>query len=488
MTAPITLTPGQQAALDQLLDAVAQGKNTALHGPAGTGKTTLTGVLIQRLLDQGLAITVAAPTHKALAVLRSRVPAEVSTVTVASLLGLKPVQKGRWVQFIADYRQAEKRGQLRGIDALICDEASMISQQLGGELERLARSTGTVIICIGDPSQLSPVDPPPEPGEDEDQHRGVMAQLFLAPEVGPVVLTEVVRHQGPVLELATEIRQCTTRKEVDACWPSNDQADANSTIFTYDWPNPWLAAAKRVLCDPRWEQQPDTGRIVCWSNKAVDRITQQIRQAKLGEKLAAEGWQVGEIVANGDAIQDPGKPKARPLAPSSCEWRITSTHEWSLDKTIDTAEWFTPKRKERREFVIGCSLMVQRLQLTPLDASSGRSPIVVFTPRPGSTEWAEQLTALRGQITKMGPGKARNEAWAAWHELRSHLCDLRSAAVLTVHRAQGSTFKHVWVAGDLAFCNTDDAIALHYVALTRASKAVHLVRRTTPEPAGQIAA
>lgn len=111
MTSPAlsTLTPSQQVALDHLLAAVAAKTNTALHGPAGTGKTTLTGVLIQRLLEQGKTLTGAGPTHKAVRVLRSKVPDGVNCCTVASLLGLKPVAKGRFIQFIPDFKQAERR-------------------------------------------------------------------------------------------------------------------------------------------------------------------------------------------------------------------------------------------------------------------------------------------------------------------------------------------------------------------------------------------
>jgi late competence protein required for DNA uptake (superfamily II DNA/RNA helicase) len=130
---PLTLTAGQQQALDHLLNAVAAKTNTALHGPAGTGKTTLTGVLIERLLGQGRVLAVAAPTHKAVGVLRARVPDEVNCCTVASLLGLKPVARGRYIEFVADFKQAEKRGQLRGVDVLVVDESSMLSEQLGSD-------------------------------------------------------------------------------------------------------------------------------------------------------------------------------------------------------------------------------------------------------------------------------------------------------------------------------------------------------------------
>jgi len=156
--ADITLTPSQQQALVHLLDAVARRENTAVHGPAGTGKTTLTGVLIQGLLGQGRTVVVAAPTHKAVGVLRSKVPTGVICCTVASLLGLKPVAKGRFISFIADFKQAEKRGQLRGVNVLVVDESSMLSEQLGSELMKLAKSTGTTVICVGDAAQLPPVE------------------------------------------------------------------------------------------------------------------------------------------------------------------------------------------------------------------------------------------------------------------------------------------------------------------------------------------
>jgi len=403
------------------------------------------------------------------------VPEAVECRTVASLLGLKPVQRGRWIDFQPDFKQAEKRGQLKGFGVLVVDEGSQLPEALGAELVKLATTTGCVVVVVGDPGQLPPCSPPPAPGEDESSYLPVMAQCFINPPSGVARLTEVVRHQGPVLELATQIRQCTTKAEVDACWPTQDKRDASSKVFVYEWPNHWFHAAKQVLLDPRWAADPNSARIVCWTNRECARLTQELRTAKLGA-LANDGWRSGEILQNGDSIQQPGRSMAAPLAPSSCEWRVVDAEPYRLTLSLGDAKWHTPKTRAVREFEIGCDIAVQKLVLDPL-VPGRQQRIEVFAPIPGDPAWGERIAELRQLIAKIESGPARTKAWAKWHELKSHSCDLRSAAVLSVHRAQGSTFRHLWANVCLSWINTSEAVALNYTALTRASQAVHLLRR-----------
>lgn len=183
-------------------------------------------------------------------------------------------------------------------------------------------------------AQLPPVDPPPQPGESESEEaastRGRMSPWFLKPPGGAAVLTEVVRHQGPVLELATAIRQCTDRSDIEAAWPDASTGDRNSQVHSYDFPSQWLAAACRLICAPDWENEPDSARTVCWTNREIAALTARVRGKKYGA-AAAEGWQEGEIVGNGDAIQNPaGKAGSAPLAPSTCEWRVLAVETKQL--------------------------------------------------------------------------------------------------------------------------------------------------------------
>ena len=70
MTAPITPTPHQQAALDQIQAALSPRRPTLLCGYAGTGKTTLAHWLAGEL-NHPLFL---APTNRAAWVLRSKLP------------------------------------------------------------------------------------------------------------------------------------------------------------------------------------------------------------------------------------------------------------------------------------------------------------------------------------------------------------------------------------------------------------------------------
>jgi hypothetical protein len=63
--------------------------------------------------------------------------------------------------------------------------------------------------------------------------------------------------------------------------------------------------------------------------------------------------------------------------------------------------------------------------------------------------------------------------WAAVREYDKYFPIIYSASVMTVHKSQGSTFKHVFVDGDVNRCTSDYRNSLLYVAATRASKSVH---------------
>ena len=99
MTTPtLSLTPHQQAALDQCLEQLEAQGEALLCGPAGTGKTHLIGAL-----GQQKALLCMAPTNAAARVLRRKLPQEIPVSTIhAAAMQLNGQTHRPLIQFLDD--------------------------------------------------------------------------------------------------------------------------------------------------------------------------------------------------------------------------------------------------------------------------------------------------------------------------------------------------------------------------------------------------
>ncbi|MCL4485553.1 MAG: AAA family ATPase [Nitrospirae bacterium] len=152
---PDPLSPA--SSLSSLLDHT--GTSSAiLSGPAGSGKTTLTASFLREAASRGLSLAIAAPTHKALRVLRETLARKGSPAphllftTLHSLLGLRLSEN-------EDGSFSIKPGpgpDLSLFDWIIIDECSLVGKELLDSLER-ARGRARILF-VGDPYQLPPVE------------------------------------------------------------------------------------------------------------------------------------------------------------------------------------------------------------------------------------------------------------------------------------------------------------------------------------------
>ncbi|MBN1250467.1 MAG: ATP-dependent RecD-like DNA helicase [Anaerolineae bacterium] len=139
----IQLVEAQQAAIKMALTE----RVSVVTGGPGTGKSTITGSLIQLLQAQGRSVLLAAPTGRAAKRLSEAtgLPAK----TIHRLLEFKP---GAGTVFLKD------RDNPLDADLIIIDEASMIDILLANHLLK-AVEAGTHLLFVGDADQLPSVGP-----------------------------------------------------------------------------------------------------------------------------------------------------------------------------------------------------------------------------------------------------------------------------------------------------------------------------------------
>ena len=155
----ITLGEEQLQAIDNIKQFITDKSVTAfsLIGPAGTGKTTILKTLIKYLDDKSISYCLCSPTHKASLVL-SRTTGN-QAITLHKLLSLSPrldILKLDFKMLKFETRKSDLSIPYNGI--VICDEASMINDDLFKLLLEKCNPFKAKIIFVSDEKQLMPVN------------------------------------------------------------------------------------------------------------------------------------------------------------------------------------------------------------------------------------------------------------------------------------------------------------------------------------------
>ncbi|MEB3307533.1 MAG: ATP-dependent helicase [Cyanobacteriota bacterium] len=468
------LTTDQQTAAAAFLDwleAPEEGRPFVLSGYAGTGKTFLSMRLLAAADQNGLCWTVVAPTHKAVGVLRHNLdraglrPTWFPS-TIHRLLRLKLKREG-------DRERCEPSVQtdtaLENLGLVLIDEASMLDAPLLEITLRCAHSFRTRLVFVGDPAQLPPV------GES-------VSPVFALGRAARAELRHVVRHQGPVLRLATGIREQTLPCRRPPPLPPIRTNLGQVALLA---PPEWLAAAQEALRRSAETDNPDFARILCYTNRRLEHLVPIARRALHGEMADQLPVLPGEVLISRMAVMAPACREGEEQAEEP-DMVLGSNRELLVrdvtPERCDLAEFGLSQADLGNELLAG-SLAVPLIDTLVAEVQAGetRLSLRVQPPvgSPGRTALDAVLNQLRQQARQAGQEGRRSEGKALWRRfflIRDAFASLGPAAVLTVHRAQGSTFAEVFVDADV-FWPSDEQLRrqLAYVAVSRASQAVSLM-------------
>ena len=383
-----------------------------LRGYAGSGKSYLLSLLAK---EKGTTYFTA-PTNKATKVLSKFTKTEAKTIY--SLLGIR-------------MQQVEDKLQLEFSDTppyfprnsvIVIDESSMLGHELLRFIINTVKRTGCKILFVGDPAQLPPVGEP-----------RTLAWSVTTDKANKSFMKQVIRYDNQLLSLATKIRE--NLGNGDYYSPIEDDNDGGEGVFLYK-KRQWLDLLNEYTNPTMFN---DT-KIIAWRNKTVNAYNQWIRD-NLGFKNV---YEVGDIVL----IAEPVEKYGQIIATIDDEYTITNVGTSAVTIEVDSKE----------EYVNTYSLT--------LEDSEGDTILINI---PINMVTVQNILAYKASLAREAKGSERKELWKDFWDTKHKFHSVRYGYAITAHRAQGSTYKTVFVDQQdiMANSNKREALRCLYVACTR---------------------
>lgn len=414
---PIVFTEQQLKAISKLEDFVSstfpESWYFVFRGYAGTGKTTCMKKVAEIAKSEGLRIEYTAPTNKAAKVLRGVTG---KAVTTYAFLNLRVTKNGAAKEIA---RNKKERYNYSKIDVVVVDEASMVNKELFKYLKDGAEKFKYKVIFMGDPAQLPPVN--------EDDSPSLKGPLMVS-------LTKVMRHDNQILTFATQVRE-----QIELPNPrikllnDNDGDEGVWVLSSQDFKEMIFHAAKEG------EFNGETSKIIAWRNDRVKYYNDLARIAKYGSKAVPGYFLVGEMITVG----------------SLCMWGeepLMNTDDDGI--VVSVKECDHPIYQQFRTFEI---------EVQPVDTLVGGT-VKLYKIHPDSfEEYADHISWLADEAKKAP------KMWADFWEIQDYFHDVRYSYAVTAHKAQGSTYRDVYVDTQDIMMNRNDREAFRclYVASTR---------------------
>jgi len=462
----ITFNDEQYEGIKKIRTWLKWGENNTftLAGYAGTGKTTC----IKKILDEyRFDVVVSAPTHKAKKVIMGTT--DIEGKTLHSLLGLRPDVD--LDNFNPNYPQFDPIAQPTIIeyDLVIIDEASMINEDLYIMIHKTIEGCDTKVLFMGDPAQIPPV------GEKESVVFNQVTNEFHQ-------LTKIERQNetNPLALVYSELRNNLNKSSGGFKRDSLMNDIGEGVIFTEDT----MEFKNLILIKYRSEEfknNTEFAKVIAWKNTTVMGANKSIRNELFGK--GSDVVEVGDVLMGYRSVR--GSNGRYNIIENSEDYRVVAKTELS----------------ENKYGIMGWNVRLRE------DLPHGKSKFKnVFIVDVNKHDNLHRYAELHDEYKEIGLKREMVGSWGKYYAFRREnilmktinkfkggtvrnkketiVKDMDYGMAITAHKAQGSTYTHVFVMENDMDENwsVKERNQLKYTSLTRpTTSAVVLINHEDDE-------
>ena len=450
--------------------------NHVLIGAAGTGKTSITKVIINMIQAKHPyhIIAAGAYTHSAAKNL-SKLTGD-SASTLHSLLGLRlNFDIDNFKISDLDFQKAADSVELRGGGLLIVDECSMVNEDLTQALIDLAVSENSKILFIGDDKQLKPVN----------ENRIAMPFRFGESKTSKLTIVERQTGANPLLKQLDAAREAQDDKTKLGVSFKTDFDSFGNGVVTVPYKNPYVLNLidhmVSLLQSEEAKTNPYLIRALAYRNLTVDNLNTAIRK-RMG---------YGVTLEEGEPIKFyEGTSKFS----NSTEARVSKvSDEYEVD-VIELLNDKTQIKFRSTKYPNGLSIKVNDVVVQDFEDETYKEKYITVSDESQKDAIATILDEYHKSFIKLASSNPTNRG-SIWREYYKGIGSIattydlklgsstvkkatfKPAYASTVHKAQGATYTNVLVNQyDINTARDEmDRKQLTYVAMSRPTKAAFVI-------------
>lgn len=409
-----------------------------IHGPAGSGKTTLADKLVKVLNERGINFLVCAHTHKACEVLRSKLKCK-NIQTLDSYLKRVPVvnQDAKKIQRLSSNAVV---GQAEKYDLIIVDEFGAV-----GEAQHMLLSDKAYdedgkailkVVWLGDMNQL----------------KAIGSQSSVIPYGDyEIKLTKVRRTDSAELlrTLSSLVEMIEGTRPIEYLEPHKTFVRDQDIVKLY---KETKTKSKCLLAYTNWQVQHLNAEVQGYDKPLIGDLVQCGTDRCEYIYLGDEPWDAVDEIYTGFSTVD-RTDKYRTL-----DFLQKEKYSIGLFRDVETSE------ELYMAYIFGYGEYNEHKKTLSLAAAEANNKI----PSKNPASWAK--------ANKDSPlAKTRAKAWRRFLAFNSCITVIDFPHAFTVHKSQGSTFDEVYLDMDdiSRVLDKDTYIRLVYVGISRASKIVY---------------